>query len=169
MKPTSLKEYVVNSVFVRANWLSNELERLRAWEKASKCYSCGELVSRNKATQCAFCDNRSCHYKKCPMFNGFDDCDDAICDDCLKKRCAICYNILELTKCSITYCKLWVCDTCTKDVVCLCGTKSRMCSDKCFNESFDPIIPCSYIGCKNVTCTKCFDGDEYWCTEHEKI
>lgn len=191
MRPTSFKEYFVKSLIVRANWLTKELqelERLRAWEKKSKCYECGELVSRHKSVSCAFCDNTSCCNDSCPMsmFYGFDENNDPMCNDCSKKRCAICYKINKLTKCDMQYCTAWICDDCTEDIVCSCGIKNRWCSERCYNDSnenpekcynCDIAIcrhnksddnPCVYRDCENTICTKCFNGTEYYCGDHRE-
>jgi len=131
MKPTSFKEYLAKSLIVRANWLTKELqelERLRAWEKRSKCYNCGELVSRNKAVSCSFCDNTNCCNESCPMFYGYDGNNDAICNVCLTKHCAICFKTNKLTQCDM-YCKGWFCDDCTNDDVCSCGYTEQNDSD----------------------------------------
>lgn len=185
MKPTSFKQYLAKSVIVRANWLTKELqelERLRAWEKISKCYNCDDLVSRTESTTCAFCCNRNCGRDQCAMFCGFDNTDDPMCNECSKKRCALCYKVSTLTKCIMPYCTSWVCDECTKNVVCSCGIKSRYCSERCFTDCNPDVcyncdrsicphdgsayIPCLYPDCNSTICRKCFKTDEYCCGEH---
>jgi len=189
MKPTSFKEYLAKTLIVRANWLTKEfeeLERLRAWEKCSKCYDCGELVSRNKAVSCSFCDNTNCCNDRCPMFYGIDENNDPMCNVCSKKRCAICYKLNKLTKCEMICCTSWVCDDCTEDIVCSCGIRNRYCSDRCIiaGNNYYPercyncdivICPhqsdnnsCMYHDCENTICKKCYNGTIF-CGDHREL
>ncbi len=192
-------KWMVKSVIVRMNWLTDELKELndlRIWKKCNTCYICSSLIDVGMCVGCVNCTNTICSSTNHDMF----ECEvtgDPYCDECITKDCINCLNAgnhkyRNLISCSNTSnsCDLKTCRECTYVEKCVCGFTYRYCSEDCMSSAAihknldvcyqcdDAICPhmenihtCEYELCSAKFCKKCHEkrGHAPLCYIHMRV